>query len=229
MGAAIVNPLKLPNECIDWYGAFAARATISQKISPTILHTTNLSWHWWREKRGKGKDRCRVDFEYDGWDAEIRNWFFDTEYNTDIEFWWGGNWPTQCEPGEEKNHWISDGQLRSKLITEDPTFRNDAFNQVYDSYGQFSRGVLVEVLWPHWWCHPNSKAATYEGSKDDGTPNQDWTLITEYSRGLEFLEEIMPSLNSRLGTAAVSILEAGMFLKINSFIFQDLLDFLLRI
>jgi hypothetical protein len=36
--AQIVNPLKIPVECIDWFGAFAGRATISKKVYASVLH-----------------------------------------------------------------------------------------------------------------------------------------------------------------------------------------------
>lgn len=73
-GAAIVNPFEMPDEAVDWYGAFSSRAVISKSISPFVTHMSNLRWGWWRNFRGDPQDICRVDYEYDGWDAGIKNW-----------------------------------------------------------------------------------------------------------------------------------------------------------
>jgi hypothetical protein len=242
-GAAIVNPLEMPNEAIDWYGAFSARATVSQKISPAVFHMSNLSWSWWRDFRKKPIDRSRVDFEYDGWDAGIKNWWITHEGDTEIEFWWGGDWyiadrlpnPYRYNTpeyerwtpppftGEVNDKWLSGSpgaRLSQKLVPADPEYRNSSYPLLFSNIRKLpvNRTVLVDVIWPHWFCHPDSKSKPSRKRKSgtSGKPvrnsvsvTRNWDMVSDYSRGLEYVEEILPEIIRQKNPPAMSLLEAG--------------------
>lgn len=98
--------------------------------------------------------------------------------------------------------------LTSKLVPPDEEFRNSAYPIILDQdisdqyWDHLRRTIILDIIWPHWFSHP----------KSDGhhVTDHNWKLVSDYSRGLEYVEEILPEIVSHHNPPAVSLLEAGL-------------------
>ncbi len=71
--SALVNPLAMPDEAVDWFGATRGRCVVAKRLHPHVFHVSNLVWMRVRSEDDcmDGADRCRIEYQYDAWDCSI--------------------------------------------------------------------------------------------------------------------------------------------------------------
>lgn len=187
IAAAVVNPLSLPDEACDFYGAFSARTILSTRLSPYVHHVTNFQLVKHRIHQEE-TDSSRFTYEYDGWDAvsrnksfslaifnfmflfhqAVKNWVFSEEGSGDdsyMEFWFGKAWdqsvPEECDDEDFMKKffhcWICNPPgLLTKLGFDSEVYDRGSYmpELIFQACTtEESRSVLVDVIWPHWYCH----------------------------------------------------------------------------